>query len=107
MNKDKITRLGDPDNPYTKSKVVEASNSNMKPAKTTYPTAKKVPEDKRTKLEKVRDALVSAPGKAMKAAEDFGTKTMKSVNEEYGGGARKRAIDSQVDSAQDPPKKKK
>ena len=107
MSKGKIVRLGDPDNPYTKKNVVVASNDTMKPAKITYPTAKKVPEDKRTKLERVRDALISAPGKAMKAAEEFGTKAMRSINEEYGGGARKRAIDSQVDSAQDPPKKKK
>jgi hypothetical protein len=107
MSKGKIVRLGDPDNPYTKKNTVVASNDTMKPTKTTYPTAKKVPEDKRSKLEKVRDALVSAPGKAMKAAEDFGTKTMKSVNDEYGGGARKRAIDSQVDAAENPPKKKK
>lgn len=107
MSKGKVVRLGDPDNPYTKKNVVVASNDTMKPAKTTYPTAKKVPEDKRSKLEKVRDAMVSAPGKVMKAAEEAGTRTMKALNEEYGGGARKRAIDSQIDAAENPPKKKK
>lgn len=106
MNKDKITRLGDPDNPYTKSKVVEASNANMKPA-VVYPSAKKTPEEKMTRLQKVRNAVVGAPGRAMKATEEYGTKAMKSLNEEYGGGARKRTIDSHVDAAENPNKKKK
>lgn len=86
--KGKITRLGDPANPYTAGKVTRTGPHNRPPPQT-----------------------AKAPGRAAPAPVAKPTITeraqglLRKANEEYGGGARKRAIDNAVDKATNPKKR--
>ena len=84
----KITRLGDPSNPYTKKKVSadEAAQSRKMSEMTTpkkpKPAAKKSTAPKPSLLDR---------------AKASGKKTIQDLNDRYGGGARKRAIDDAIE----------
>lgn len=87
MAKPKITRLNDPANPYNQKKV---------------PTGR--PQDKpkpRPAAAASRKVTVTT-GPAKSKVNSF----MQGLNDQYGGGARKRALDAQIDAAVDGKRKK-
>ena len=86
--KPKITRLSDPANPY-----------NVKKIPTGRPQDK--PKPSRVQAEPLRARATTGPAKTK--AQSF----MQGLNDKYGGGARKRALDSQIDAASGDGKKKK
>lgn len=88
MAKPRITRLGDPANPYTKKKVTpeQARRSAADSART---TPKRAPASK----PKSRGSTIDEFAQSMKRAADT---VMKNVNNQYGGGARKRELDRRI-----------
>ena len=83
----KITRLGDPDNPYTRKKVTAAEAAQSK--KLSDMTTPKRPKP-------AAKASASKPG-LLDRAKKAGSDQIKDLNNRYGGGARKRAIDDAIE----------
>lgn len=84
----KITRLGDPDNPYTRKKVTAAEAAQSK--KLSDMTTPKRPKSTAKKSTAPKPSLLDR-------AKASGKKTIQDLNDRYGGGARKRAIDDAIE----------
>ena len=84
----KITRLGDPNNPYgRKVSAAEAAQSKKMSDMTTPKRSKPAAKAKKS-------ASLPDPFDRMKAA---GSAKTRELNDRYGGGARKRAIDDAIE----------
>lgn len=88
MAKPKITRLSDPANPY-----------NQKKTPTGRPQDKPKPAPSTGRVKLTRTTV--GPVKSKTAT------FMQGLNDQYGGGARKRALDAKIDEASGDGKKKK
>lgn len=84
----KITRLGDPANPYTKKKVTAAEAAQSK--KLSDMTTPKRPKPAAKNSSTPKPSLMDRAKKA-------GSAQIKDLNNRYGGGARKRAIDDAIE----------
>lgn len=84
----KITRLGDPSNPYTKKKVTAADAAQSR--RMSELTTPKKPKKSTPKPPEKKPGLLDR-------AKASGKKTIQDLNDRYGGGARKRAIDDAIE----------
>lgn len=87
MAKPKITRLSDPANPYNQKKSPTGR-------------AQDKPKPGRIAVEAKRATTSTAPSKSKASS------LMQGLNDKYGGGARKRALDAQIDGISGSKKKR-